>query len=102
MSQDQYELAGEQLLQEEARKAVAQVEIPPLSPLRIQRKRASSKKQKQLDKEAEERRQEQHQKAYRRFLQEEKYLELKEVANKKAEGGNQVMDRFRKRWAVKK
>jgi hypothetical protein len=28
---DQYELAGEQLLQEEARKAVAQVEIPPLS-----------------------------------------------------------------------
>jgi hypothetical protein len=81
---------------------VAQVKILPLSPLRIQRKRASSKKQKQLDNEAEERRQEQHEKAHRRFLQEEKYLELKEVANKKAEESNQEMDRFRRRWAVKK
>jgi hypothetical protein len=29
-------------------------------------------------------------------------LELKEVANKKAEESNQVIDRFTRRWAVKK
>ena len=53
---DQYKLAGEQELEEEARKAVAQVEIPPLSPLPIRRKRAYSRKQTQLDTEVEERR----------------------------------------------
>ena len=99
---DQYELATEQLLQEEARKAVAQIEIPLLSPLPIQRKRASSKKQQQLDKEVEEKRQDQHQKKYRKLLEEKKYLELQEAANREKEEGNIAMDRWSKRWGQKK
>jgi len=84
---DPYELAGQALLRQEARRAVVQVLIPPLSPLPNRRKRAS-KKQKQLDQEAEEARQDQYQRRYREILVEEKYLELKraeEEAEKEAE-----------------
>jgi hypothetical protein len=97
--QDIYLLVNQEELEEEARKAVTQVAIPPLSPLQIRRKRASSKKQIQLDKEAEERRQEQYQKAQRRLLQEDKYIELKEAADKRAEEEKQQVDRFRRRFA---
>jgi MULE transposase domain len=95
---DQYQRAGEQLLLEEARKAVTQVEIPPLSPLPIRRKRTSSKKQQQLDKEAEEKRQDQHQKEQQRRLEAQKYIQLERAERIREEEGNQVLDRFRKRF----
>jgi hypothetical protein len=98
---DQYELTTEQLLQEEARKAVVQVKIPLLSLLPVQhkRKRAPSKKQQQLDKEVEERYQDQHQKRQRELLEARKYLELKDIEHEEVEKSKEAIARFRKRFA---
>jgi hypothetical protein len=58
---DQFQKAVEKELEEEAIKAVAHVKITLLSPLPIRRKRATTtRKQKQLDQEVEERRQDLH------------------------------------------
>jgi hypothetical protein len=99
---DPYKLARQALLRQEARRAIAQVLIPPLSPLPNRRKRAS-KKQKQLDQEAEEERQDQYQRRYREALVEEKYLELKEAERQREEVEKQaqgeLLERFRRRFA---
>jgi hypothetical protein len=99
---DLYELAEQAPLRREARRAVAQVPIPLLPPLPIQRKRAS-KKQKQLDQEKEEERQEQYRRGYREALAEDKFQELKRAQRQREQVEEQAekesLERFRRRFA---
>jgi hypothetical protein len=100
---DHYELTEGRLIREQAKKAVADVEIPPLSPLPTQRKRGRpSKKQQQLGEEAEQERQEQHQKKQRKLLEDQKFIELKDAQDREEEQQQaqfkETIERWQKRW----
>ena len=94
---DPFKLAGNIALKREARKLIAHVPIPPLSPLPNRHKRPS-KKQRQLDQEAEIERQEQWEREYREMLAEDKYLELKEAERQREEAQKQARKAWLERW----